>query len=430
MSGDASLLYLERRAREAENRSELAFVIVNESIGLQNYRQAILLFGGRIEAVSGTPVIARTGPYLLFMRRLARHLASRGEGAVIFSGATLPEALGAEWREMAGGTGLLLSGRRSGIALLLLRDAGWEQREVDEMAALMDAYDHAWIAFRRRSVFSHGARPWLRRLLFVALSSAVVAGAALIPVPLTVLAPAEVVPIDPVLVRAPLDGVIEKVLVTPNQSVKTQQPLIILDTTTTQSRLDVASQELTAAEAEYRQAAQLAVYDARGKAQLAGLAGRVAAKMAEVNYYRSLVGRSTVTSMTDGVVLMEDPTTIIGRAVVQGERLLLVASDSRTELEIWVQPGDLIDGIEQAMVFLFPNASPLGSVRARTYYVSYQASARPDGSYAYRLRARFDEAEPPRLGMLGVARLSISDVSLFYWVFRRPLAALRQAVGF
>jgi len=65
MSLSACFLLLEQRARKAESRRELAFVIVNESIGLCPYQKAILYAGDRIEAVSGTPTIDRSGPYSL-----------------------------------------------------------------------------------------------------------------------------------------------------------------------------------------------------------------------------------------------------------------------------------------------------------------------------------------------------------------------------
>src|SRR3569832_1525474 len=49
--------------------------------------------------------------------------------------------------------------------------------------------------------------------------------AAFIPVKLTVLAPGDLVPLNPSVVRAPLDGVVERILVSPNQSVRYNAPL-------------------------------------------------------------------------------------------------------------------------------------------------------------------------------------------------------------
>jgi len=56
--------------------------------------------------------------------------------------------------------------------------------------------------------------------------------------------------------------------------------------------------------------------------------------------------------------------------------------------------------------------------------------ARPDGSYAYRLRARLEPGETaPRVGMKGTAKVRGPWVTVSYWILRRPLAILRQAVG-
>jgi len=51
---------------------------------------------------------------------------------------------------------------------------------------------------------------------------------------------------------------------------------------------------------------------------------------------------------------------------------------------------------------------------------------------AYRLRARFvddDGATPPRVGLKGTAKLYGETVPLAVYLFRRPLAAIRQHLG-
>ena len=95
------------------------------------------------------------------------------------------------------------------------------------------------------------------------------------PVRLSVLAPGELVPANPAVVRAPLEGVIDKFHVRPNERVQAGQPLFSFDETALASRRDVARQVLNTAQAEYRQMAQLALNDARSKGQLAVLLGQV-----------------------------------------------------------------------------------------------------------------------------------------------------------
>jgi hypothetical protein len=63
-------------------------------------------------------------------------------------------------------------------------------------------------------------------------------------------------------------------------------------------------------------------------------------------------------------------------------------------------------------------------------YVGHEAIERPDGNYAYRVRAtlhRLDERA--RIGLKGTAKLEGGRVPLIYWVMRRPLASLRAWLG-
>jgi multidrug efflux pump subunit AcrA (membrane-fusion protein) len=249
-------------------------------------------------------------------------------------------------------------------------------------------------------------------------------------VPLSVLAPAELVPSDPAIIRAPLDGVIDRVLVTPNQRVARHDALFEFDRTNLQNRLQVAYLSLATLQAEYRQKAQQALYEQTSKAQLAVLQGEIAEKEAEVNYLREMNARGLVSSPRDGLVLFDDPTEWEGRPAVTGERVMVVADEQAVEVEAWLSPADAIPLDEAAEVKLYLNADPLQPVVASLAYVAHEAIERPDGHYAYRLRAKLTESgQPPRVGLKGTAKVRGSGVSLAYWVLRRPLAAARAWLG-
>ncbi len=252
----------------------------------------------------------------------------------------------------------------------------------------------------------------------------------LLPIRLTVLAPAELVPLNPAVIRAPLDGIVGRVLVTPNQAVQANQPLFEFDRASIQNRLEVSLRTLETVQAEYRQRAQQALFDPASKSQLVGLQGRISEKSAEVDYLRALSERGVVLSPRAGIVLFDDPTEWVGRPTVTGERVMMVADERAVEVEAWLSPADAIALPDGADVVVYLNADPLQPVRASLRYVGHEAIERPGGNYAYRVRATVSEgAAEARVGLKGTAKLEGSEVSLGYWIMRRPLAAARAWLG-
>ena len=142
----------------------------------------------------------------------------------------------------------------------------------------------------------------------------------LMPVRLTVLAPAEVVPAEPFLVRAPLDGVIDHFNVRPNQTVAAGDPLFDLDTTTLRAHSSVAHKAYDVASEEYRQAAQGAVTDERRKLEMVERRGELEEKALEMEYSQQLLDRVLVKAARDGVAVFADAEDWQGRAVSIGER--------------------------------------------------------------------------------------------------------------
>jgi multidrug efflux pump subunit AcrA (membrane-fusion protein) len=250
-----------------------------------------------------------------------------------------------------------------------------------------------------------------------------------LPVRLTVLAPGELVPSRPLVVRAPLDGVVGTFHIQPNQVVKKGQPLFGFDEVLIQSKLEVAEQTLATAETEFRQTSQQALQDAKYRTQLALLQGKIEEKRAEVDYFREQLQRARVLAPGDGVALLDDPSEWIGKPVSTGERILRIADPADTEVEAWLPLADAVALAPGSKVTLYLNASPLSPVAARVRYMAHDAVQRPDGMYAYRVRASLAEPIYHRVGLKGTAKLHSDWVPVVYWVLRRPLAFARTTLG-
>jgi hypothetical protein len=112
-----------------------------------------------------------------------------------------------------------------------------------------------------------------------------------------------------------------------------------------------------------------------------------------------------------------------------GERIMRVAAADDVEVEAWLAVGDAVPFDEHAPVSLYLSASPLHPVSAQVRYVAHEAVQRPDGNYAYRVRATLQGATAHRVGLKGTAKVSGGWVPLCYWVLRRPMAVVRQTIG-
>lgn len=442
LRGFGKLAQLETRARHAETLEELAFITVNETNALAPYRQAVLWRRdqpgvGRVLAISGAATIEQNAPFSLWIERVfARIDRSFGEGAKLCAveASNLPAELAEEWSEWFPARGLMIPLRtpRGEVLghLLLVREQPWLEGDGQLLELLGDCYAHAWAALRGgRSRLGHALRG-PRRAIKLGLLVAVFA-IMWLPVTQSNLAPAEVIPLNPIVVRAPIDGIVERIDVQPNQPVKEGDELLELDSTSIRNRLDVARHALAVAEAEYRQASQQAVFDDKSRVQLAILKGRIEERQAEVRYAMALLDRIHVHATRAGIAVYDDPNDWRGRPVTIGERILTIADPQQAELEIWLPVADAVALAPGSLVTLFLNIAPEDSVSAVVTYAGYEAAISPEGILAYRLKARFTDAGlPPRIGLRGTAKIFGKRVSLFYYLMRRPLLVARQSLGF
>ena len=451
----AVLLDLIRQARHATSVQELQFLAVNATHALAPYRQAALwLRRDGMVCLSGVVQVEANVPYVLWMQQVCARLAQAEVLPRQVDSTDFPDALGNEWADWLPLHGLWLpfdtpavSGEQAASpaeclgGLLLARDEPWSDQELALLKEWVETWHHFWYVryrpaqsgwrglkdrIRRACSVLPGQRWWQSGIARISLGVLTIL---FVPVRLTVLAPGELVPASPAVIRAPLDGVINDFHVQPNQQVLKDQPLFGFDEALIQSKLEVSRQALATAEAEYRQTAQQALSDARSKAQLALLTGKIEERRVELGFLADQLKRARVLAPQGGIVLFDDPAEWVGKPITVGERVMRIAAPGDVEVEAWVPLADAIPLPAQAGVSLYLNASPLSPVAAELRYLAHEAVERPDGQYAYRLRARLSDRTDHRVGLKGTARIQGHWVPLAYWVMRRPLASVRAYLG-
>lgn len=452
------LLQLQRRVRQAE-AAELPFILVNETHILAPYRQAVLWLaapggGFRVAAVSGLSVPDPGAPFVQWLESVQKHLNRQPESRAMrpLSAADLPERLGVSWADWLPAQGLWLPlwnrGNLVGV-LALFREEPFQSGETELLAHAAEAYAQSFAPYSPGKSPAAGLRRLARKWKFwVPVALCVLL---LIPMRQTVLAPAEVIPLRPAHVRAALDGVVEEILVQPNQPVRAGDILLRLDDRQLTTRLVVAQKDLEVARAELQQNQQISLVDPRAKTRLPLLQGRVDQLTAEVELVQSQLERVIVRSPVDGTALVDDPDAWAGRPVSIGQKIMEVADPRAVQLEIALPMADTLPLRTGDKLLFFPNIRPYAPQEASLSFVSYQASETPEAGIAFILRAEFPALEQeinaqngpgqndpdqageqdtaPRLGLRGTAKLYGDRMPLGALLLRRPILQARQWLG-
>jgi hypothetical protein len=252
-----------------------------------------------------------------------------------------------------------------------------------------------------------------------------------LPIRLSIISAGEIVASHPLIIRAPIEGVIEKFYIEPNSLVKKDQKLFNYDNAALISKTDAAKQSYLSAEAEYREATMMSLADSKQKANLVILQTKAEEKRTEYTFLLSQVTRSEMAAPIDGWAIFDDPAEQIGKPINIGEKIMMLADPNEVEIQAWVALSDMIDMKRGSKVTIYPNPNPFSSIDGVVKYITYEPVQVPEGYYAYRLRAMITPGQNmPRLGIKGTVKVSGNIVPLCYWVLRKPIAQIRQFVGF
>jgi hypothetical protein len=448
-----SLLELGRRARHAENGLALQFILVNQTHEIAPYLIAALWVEGEgIVMQSGVTEVEKHAPFIMWLSHLGTYLSDTQTKITHIEPSMLSTKDVDEWESHLPPEALWLPilTQQKKAGLLICREEPWADQEIKLLNEWIDTWGHAWNKMHAQSLpgemhqIGQSLKSWLtlsdekndegffsslwnnkRRRFFICIFLIL-----LIPIRLSVLAPAEIVSSKPAIIRVPIEGVVDEFFVKPNQKVVEGQPLLKLDLTSLKSRLQIVQQETQVASTEFRQSTLQSLSDPKSRTQLASQEGKASEKKLETAYVKDLLEKAQIKSPRDGIAIFDDPSEWIGKPVAAGERVMIVANESDIEIEAWLSVSNAIELPRNAKITFYLNTSPLSPIEGIVKSIGYEAIQRPDSTYAYRLRADVTSKHlNQRIGLKGTAKVSGHYVPLAYWIFRKPLAVARQFLG-
>ena len=437
-SKELVFIQLISRAMSAKKPADLQFIIANETLQLTHYRQAAFFYSSLnkkpiLTTASGLVSVAENSPYSVWLNRFAKTFPNTaGCHRFNFADASPEHADG--WQEWLPEhilvIALLHDNQLYGHAMYA-REQAWSDNDMAQLAYLHSAYSYCMAALHKRNhSFGRTLFSWfnLKTLTVVGL---LLAALMLLPVRLSTLAPAEVIALNAFSVAAPQDGVVHAFAVQPNSNVTTGDVLFTLDDTSIMNRFEVASKALSTAKADALVAEQRAFDDIKGRAELAGAMGRMREKEAELASIKALMARVEIRAERDGIAIFSDINDWVGRPVQTGERVMQIANTKDAGLLMWLPVKDALNIDAGAPMKLFLHTDPLHPIAAKLQQTSYQASMSPENVSSYRLKGTFDSDKAlPRIGLRGTARISGEWSVLGYYLFRRPISAAREWLGF
>ncbi|MEO1397542.1 MAG: HlyD family secretion protein, partial [Pseudomonadota bacterium] len=190
-------------------------------------------------------------------------------------------------------------------------------------------------------------------------------------------------------------------------------------------------QRMEVAYAKLKTARQNAFGDGLGRKDMAILEAELSLAQSELDFAKLQYSKVIVRASRDGVAVFDKKTDWQGRPVSVGERVIEIADTGHVEAKVDLAVSDAIVLNTGASVRLFLDANPLTPLEGEVTSAGYRAVALEGGAMVFDVRADLSDGleRLPRIGARGTAQIYGETVSLGFYLFRRPISALRQWMG-
>lgn len=443
MEGLATLLVLDDEIRKVSTIREYGFFTTNETHRLIPYHTCYLwgkkeFIGTYIVAQSGTAELDIHAPVNQWLKNKINQICESPKAKEVQQFDTESPNLNAspnipqEWRESLPGhflwCPLFNKAEELNGGLIFFRETAFSEGEVKMLRWLLASYQYTWKILAKPKVIA----PWQKlkqRPYFIALTVLIIA-IIFFPIRLSVIGSGTVTPSTPVLINAPMQGVIKSFAVNPGDTVKKGQLLLTLDKTDFIASAEVNQKNYLLTQAKLRTAINEGFTNKNSRIEIPVLEAQLQIDKARYDYTNTLLAKADITSPADGIVIFDSKEDWVGQPVNAGERILIVADPHDTHLKITIPVSDIIKlkvG-DQGEFFVYGQFSSIPIVLTN---IGYNAKLLPNKSLAYEFTAAFSSKteELPQLGAKGTVRVYGRHVPFIYFILRRPLQTIRQTLG-
>lgn len=435
----STLLEFENEVRSINDDRELSLHLCNSSRKIIPFEQC---FYGKVsksgkftlQCSSSVSVIDRNAPFNRWIEKMVRRLLEDvSNQQAVFS---LPEYCSDidEEKDTYPFSEFLWTPQIQNDQLiggtLLAREAQWNDAERAMATRTSQLYLHARAAIKGKKSLI-GTRVSSKALTLVLCAGVFLLG--FLPVPITALAPVEVVPNQPYILAAPFDGVVKEITATQGKLLEPGESVVIFDDVHLLNEKKLADQKEAIADARYQQALQGAIADHRVKREIEVAKAEFELARAENQYASELLNQARLSAPVPGIAIFSDKADWEGKPVSAGEAIVAVADPSNVQLKIDLPIKESIVISEGARIKIFLDSDPLNPLEATLVEANYRAQPDKRDILAYALTAELadveSESELPRIGVQGTAQVFSGKASLAYVIFRRPITAFRQYTG-
>lgn len=433
------LLDLIKQTAQAEDKQAFQHIALNKTNDLVPYKQAIFWektdFGIMLGNVSGNNTLDKNAPYAQFLKTFIKNRTTSDEHVECMSYDNVDAASQADWKEYIGKHAALiyLHTQEEGIlgGLWLERDKAFNKGEKGILEELAIGYSQSYALLEMREKGSF-LSPWKRLKKYQKILWLLFLILCLLPIRLSVTAPAEIVAKDPMVVTVPFDGVIDEVDVTPGERVTNNMTVFTMDKTDLEGQIDAARQSLQSAQKNLSRLRRESISAPEKKVEITRLNSEIAERKIEFENIQTLLARSDIKSPANGIAIFSDVNEFEGQPVNTGTKIMTIADPQKSELLIKIPVDNMLPITTQNPVEFFLNVAPLDGYEAQIISMGYQASPDSDGLLTYKIRANInnhDADTQPRIGWKGTAKIKGQWNILAYSILRRPLIALRNISG-
>lgn len=422
----AAINQLTIKAFKAKNAQTLFFIILNDTVPIVFYNRATLW---KIEktgkmvllGISGQVQVSKTTDLSKQWQVIANEIKEPNKIQELVHN-ELPKETSAIWLP-------IFAHEKAALGLWLERwdNASWKEEEIEILKFLLLGYGAAYEKFYKKFSLKRilSNKP-LGYVIGIALVSSL-----FLPVPLRVVAPCEIVPKNPTVIAAPLEGIIKAIVVRPGQEVNKGELLFEYDKRVPLQDLKVAAKKVEIVKAEVDKATAEAEKDKKSLAELGVAALKLRKEKLELALAEFKASQLDVYAPITGVAVLDAPEEWDGKPVKMGEKVLLIANPKETRVRMWIPEDDNIALNPEEKVKVVLNVMPEKTFQAKMIYIASYTHMTEKGVSSFIAEADWIQEEPEaKLGLKGSAILYGEKVSLFYWIIRKPWNYIRRFTGF